>query len=54
MAINSNVVGFFADSSFIVFSEFKHVIILIDVLYKFEWLLLFFSKKNKVISISSC
>jgi hypothetical protein len=40
-AINSDVASLFVDSSFLVFSEFKYVIISIDVLYWFEWIPLF-------------
>jgi hypothetical protein len=34
--IKSDVVCMFVDSSFLIFSEFKFVIILIDVIYKFK------------------
>jgi hypothetical protein len=38
----------FADSSFLVFSEFEYVMILIDVIYQFEWMniIVFFVKKK--------
>jgi hypothetical protein len=47
--INSDAVSLFADSSFLVFSNFEYVMILIDILYPFEWMniVVFIGKKKK-------
>jgi hypothetical protein len=45
-ASNSDVVSLFANSSFLVFSEFEYIKVSIDVLYLFEWMnIVIFSKK---------
>jgi hypothetical protein len=49
--INSDVVSLFAYLSFLVFSEFENVIILIDVLYRFECMnTVVFNKKIVVLN----